>query len=762
MEWRFDGTGTLLAPSANSATAGWRAVHGIEGLSVRDGLLVGHTGDGGKPTLSVTLPDILDADFLHAVEVRIRVSKGSLLWAWFEREPQPPDRTREDYDVDAMVLPLEAGPDMRSYRFTNNAFAFSLGGRFGVRHLQLEPTEAAGAEFAIESVRLVGRREHLRSIATGPGWHQLGQIHRETIVARSPQRVDFEVSLGASPWLDLALGTPDEGGMTFRVAADDGSGRNSVLQRTISQPGEWQEVRVALDDFAGQDITLSLELAADAHGRLGFWGSPVVRHGGFLPAPAEVSVARAALSDGGASQPRGVILIVADTLRRDHLDAYGYERATAPVLARMAEQGALFADAIAQAPWTKPSMPSILSSLYPGTHGVTQYRDLLPRAATTLAEVYRDAGFATWHTASHAWAGTPSGLEQGVEVLHEGPSLTRDPAHPSKTARVYVTRFLEWLERHDDVPFFAFLHFFDPHLPREPYAPYDTMWTSPVANAELAERARRLAAAGVRLPYLQSEDPDDPAVDLLRRAGVDPEAWAAHERAWYDGSIRAMDAEIGRLLEGLEQRGLARSTLVAFLSDHGEEMLEHGFVGHGQTAYGELLNVPLLLWWPGVVPPRALIEETVETIDLMPTLLDLSGLAAVATAQGQSLVPFLAHHAAPSHLGWKSRGAFSEKTRGMRAPDYAAHALVLDGWKLIHHEWSAPGRPEYELFDHRTDPLDQHDVAGEHPEVVERLAATLARRLEQVLTARIRPDVAPAESLSAEQVRRLRALGYLR
>ena len=122
-----------------------------------------------------------------------------------------------------------------------------------------------------------------------------------------------------------------------------------------------------------------------------------------------------------------------------------------------------------------------------------------------------------------------------------------------------------------------------------------------------------------------------------------------------------MDVEIGRLLEGLEARGLADKTLVAFVSDHGEEFLDHGYLGHGHTVYGELLSVPLLLWWPGVGPAGLRIEETVESIDLMPTLLDLSGLATVEGIQGQSLVPFLARPDAPSIFGWVKRGAFSEK-----------------------------------------------------------------------------------------------------
>lgn len=769
IEWRFDGGGTLAVRPESADTFGWQAISGIEGLAAREGLLVGRTSNDEAPTLSAALPDTLKEGFLHAVEVRMRVSEGTRAGVWFGPNFEAaPDRARGDHDVFAMVsVPLEPGTEFQTYRLTNDAQTFPLGAltpratnRFAIRHVQVEPTDAAGAEFAIESIRLITRVEHLRSIASGPGWNALGYIDRETIVSRSPQRVRFEVKLGLRPWLDLAVGTLEDGPVTFTVEVGTAN-HTRLLRRTVTLPGQWERTRLDLSDFAGQRVALRLGLDAEQPGTLGFWGSPVVRHSGALPRRTETSPARAALPDAGTSVPQGVILILADTLRSDHLNAYGHQRPTAPVLARLASEGVLFSDSISQAPWTKPSVPSILSSLYPSTHGVTEYSDLLPSSVVTLAEVYRDAGYATFHTAANAWAGTPSHLEQGVEVLHRGGSLRSD-TQPSMTARGFVTRFLEWLEMHDDVPFFAFLHFFDPHGPREPYPPYDTMWAAPSARGEQEMRWQKLEKAGVHAPYIQNEERSDrvPAVALLQKAEVDPEAFIAHEFAWYDGSIRAMDVEIGRLLEGLEARGLADKTLVAFVSDHGEEFLDHGYLGHGHTAYGELLNIPLLLWWPGVGPAGLRIEETVESIDLMPTLLDLSGLATVEGIQGQSLVPFLARPASPSVFGWVKRGAFSEKTVGGRATEYAS-TLVLDGWKLIQNDEPLNGRSKYELYEHRMDPLDQQDVASEHPEVVERLGKELTLRREQAIASRIPSEDVPAESLSSEQIRRLRSLGYL-
>jgi arylsulfatase A-like enzyme len=225
-----------------------------------------------------------------------------------------------------------------------------------------------------------------------------------------------------------------------------------------------------------------------------------------------------------------------------------------------------------------------------------------------------------------------------------------------------------------------------------------------------------------------------------------------------------MDVEVGRLLERLEELGLAGSTLIAFGSDHGEEFLEHGRPFHGYSTYGEMLNVPLLMWWPGAIAGGVSVDETVQNIDLMPTLLELSRLPVPERAQGQSLLPLLAK-ADPASLGWKARPAFAERALAPAAfereeDEVESWAIVDGGWKLIRNGVRPEGRPEYELFDHRKDPLNLHDVAPEHPDVVKRLAAKLDAWQQQARAARVDPDPKAAMA-SEEELARLRALGYL-
>ena len=250
----------------------------------------------------------------------------------------------------------------------------------------------------------------------------------------------------------------------------------------------------------------------------------------------------------------------------------------------------------------------------------------------------------------------------------------------------------------------------------------------------------------------------------LKKAGLDQDTYVAAQKAWYDASIRAMDVEIFRLVERLEELGLAESTLIAFGSDHGEEFLEHGRPFHGFNTYGEMLNVPLLLWWRGAIPAGVTVDRTVQNIDLMPTLLELSRLSPPERAQGQSLLPLLAS-TDPAALGWMDRPAFAERAVAPVAfkPDekeVESWAIVDDGWKLIKNGVRPEGHPEFELFDHKKDPLNLANVAADHPDTVERLAAKLETWHQEASAARVESDGESAE-VSDEELEKLRALGYV-
>ena len=758
-EWRFDGP---LPEEVDFAdTGGVEAGPGVSGLEIRDGRLVGRTTTD-FPLLRVERAGDLDAqDQVHAIEIRMRASEGANLQVGFSGDEtvEFPALRGAMSGPFAIRTPIVAGDDLQTYTLNPlQTVAAST-----VRHLVVRPTDVEGADFEIESLRVVFRKEHLANIPSGVGWQGLDEVYLESLVSRAPESLSFDVSLGARPWLDLTLGTIDNLPVTFRVDASrlDGADRTRLLAQTLTTAERWERRRLDLAAYAGETLRISLSLAADADGAIGLWGSPVVRHDGARPAPAAQEPPASSAGSLGV-RPRGVILIQVDTLRRDHLDVYGYERETAPVLSRLAAEGATFRRATAQATWTKVSTPSTLTSLYPLSHGVRDFADRLPAGAETLAEQYRVAGYATLAYSSVPFTGQFSNMHQGFEELHESSSV--DSSDTSKTAREYVDRLSEWLGTHRDVPFFVFLHVFDPHDPFEPREPYATMWADPAHKAEHEEQLEAVREH-IENPVLrQFGMPDRRA---LEAAEIDPDAYVDYDQDWYDGSIRGMDVELGRLVERLRTLGLDDDTLIVFMSDHGEEFLEHGRMFHGQTVYNELTQVPLVMRWPGAIPSGVVVDENVQLIDIMPTLLDLSGLPHPEGLQGRSLLPFIAPADDTSVASWVTRPAFSEKALTTGDPalplaDTESYAVIDDDWLLIHNRARDDDTPEFELYDMTTDPLNLTNVAEGQTEVVERLAREIDRWHRIAEQARLPDDAEATAGLSQEQLERLRSLGYIR
>ena len=752
-EWRFDGPiGEADAPLR--ATFGWDG-RGVRGLSVKEGRLEG-VATTGNPLLRVERKPVADdRDLVHEVQVRLRVSAGTQLAVEF-RDGEKVDLDKEAKDapdpIEALTSPLVPGSAARTY---------AIRPRWGIpassiRHVLLRPSNVKDARFEVESVRIVLRREHLAEIPSGVSWQGLSEIYRESITMRSAESALLRVPVPSRPRLELGLGTLEEGPLTFRVAvraSRESSAKDEVvvLERTVTTPHHWEQVAVDLSRFAGREVGLSLSLASDSPGRLGLWGSPAVRSLGAMP-PAVGS------GRGSAKRPQGVIVVWTDTMRRDHLGVYGYARPTSPVIDQLAAEGTLFKDAVVQATWTKVSTPSLLSSLYPTSHGVADFSDRLPSSATTLAEVFRQAGYATTCYSSVIFVGKFTNLHQGFEELHEQTSLPDQ--NNSKTSRDYVDRLLPWLEAHREVPFFVLLHITDPHDPYKPRPPYDTLFADP---ARASEHTRQEKEVEKFISDPMSRRFMIPTREELVSAKIDPEGFVGYNRDLYDGSIRGMDAEIGRLKQRLSDLGLRDKTLMVFTGDHGEEFLEHGRTFHGQTTYGELGNVPLILWGAGV-PKGAVVEDTVRDIDLYPTLLEMSGLAIPREAQGRSLVPLLgrsptdAKHDEPAI----TEKAETHEVGGAPPPrDTESVAIVWGGFKLIHNLKRPRGGPEFELFDHGKDPLDRTDLAAKHPEIVDRLAKELAAWRKMAEAARLKPDTEAAASLKSEDLERLRALGYI-
>jgi arylsulfatase len=755
--WNFAETG-------DDATLGWRAGLGVADLRVVDGKLTGRaTGD--FPIIYVARPESVDtADSFHSLQVRASASDGAEIRAHFANSEEPD--LSELQGVTAFRWAMEArvdGDEIQSVTLSS-PLPTPLA---NVKTILLRPADAVGSTFEIESIRMVSNREHLSSIPSGIGWHGLDEVYRETLVSRSPEIFTVNVDVPANAWLDLHLGTVEDAPVTFVITDVTNGAETPILKRTVTTKDAWELASTNLKGITGSR-RLRFSLDVDGDRMLGYWGSPAVRVRGARPAAPD---SEAAAAVGTPTPPQGVILIMLDTLRKDHMSLYGYERKTTPNLARMASDGVLFLDNISQATWTKVATPSIMTSLYPLSHGVHDLPDMLPAAAETLAEVYRAGGYATASFAANAFTGRATNLHQGFEEVHEAGSLNLGGI--SKTARPVVDGAVDWLERHQDSPFFMYLHLYDPHSDFEPRAPYNTLWADAVGK-EIHQEQRQKALDYAKDRGETRQFNELPKAEDLEATGTDVEEWMAYEKAWYDGSILGMDAELSRLLERLRSLGIAEDTLIAVVGDHGEELHDHGKMGHGLQAYGEIANVTMMLYWPGSIPAGVKVEETTRSIDLMPTLLNLSGLQVPEGAQGRSTLPLIAGYvkggsgdealATAAELGWETRPAVTEKPMRAQTDEYKernedeAYALVFEGWKLIHNVQTT-SKPEFELFDHRTDPLDGTNVADSNPDIVEKLKTELAYWRREVTDAALPED--SSEGMSSAELEKLRSLGYI-
>ena len=427
-------------------------------------------------------------------------------------------------------------------------------------------------------------------------------------------------------------------------------------------------------------------------------------------------------ASGGPSLPN-VILITVDTFRPDHLGHYGYARDTSPHLDALSREGVFFRQAFSSSGWTTPGLISILTSLYAPTHGVDIRGRSLDPEIITLPEVLIRAGYRAPDI--FFLTDIPNFSNLGLQ-----PYARRDELIPQGDEI-----FFHWLEEEAgrDSPFFLYYHYRDLHLPYDPGEPYESMFL-PQAFAsrfDLLSVLKRFLAAE-KMAVVKAH------IHLTRgvmdfNAGDRP--WV---RALYDAEIRRLDEEFfGRLRQSLERTGLLGNTLVVISADHGEELLDRDLIGHVSTfkegrLYDEIVRIPLIFWYPGQLPGGRVIEEPVQCIDLMPTILDILGLPGPEEMQGQSLLPLI-----QERQGWVQKPLFFETSGAGYTADEEQYsqrfrALRTERWKLI---YSSPDE-SHALYDLTRDPQEREDVITLYPQI----ADSLRQRLnEWVLLSQQRP-----------------------
>ena len=431
----------------------------------------------------------------------------------------------------------------------------------------------------------------------------------------------------------------------------------------------------------------------------------------WTPLPPAALTATAQPVEGAASPPpQNIILIMVDSLRSDHVSSYGYSRNTTPYLdAFVTSAGVRFEHVISTSPWTCPSVAAMFTGRTPTSLNSTfkTMNYALPRSAKTLAEYLREVGYYTTGYASTFCVQSKRGFSQGFD--HYDDTLSTRPSNNKALASEVNERAMKWLQEQylpkikEKKPLFLFLYYFDPHVWYDPPPPYDMLY-DPEYTGPLTPEVYGVAQ------------------DVVEGRIVPTERDIEHVQALYDGEVSYWDAQLGQMLIFLQENHLLDNALIIVTSDHGEMFGEHGKWMHGNSLYQEVLRVPLVMRYTGVIPAGEVVTAPVQNFDLFPTILEWVGLPipeelgsislrdislGVPRDEGRPLYSEIDAINDPSHpLNWN-------------APKVSLHSIQEGEWKLIHHLGNPADDELYQLAPSSI--YEGQNTLADHPDISQHL-----------------------------------------
>ncbi|HTG32270.1 MAG TPA: sulfatase [Thermoanaerobaculia bacterium] len=616
--------------------------------------------------------------------------------------------------------------------------------REGENHLTLRyawtrsPWEESGGEYGGENGGENSDRRHL-----GVAWDLLRfetGVDEQSRVRAAGDRLALPFGRRLDTFLRLPAGAVlamddlrSRGGPSgeLRVTLQPEGGAERELARLRPDEGP---VAVELGDAGTEPARISLTAVSREPGEAAGSGLVLRRPAIAAPRPetgpsrtaatAATAAKTAPASFQTARRPRNVIVYLVDALRADHLGCYGYARPVSPRIDNFARGAVLFRHTVAQSSWTRPAATTILTGLLPRTHGVNGRRDVLAGQAVTLAERLRERGYHTAGLVTNGNVARSYGLGQGFETYQLLP-------RKHSAATDVNAEAADWLRTRwkGDAPFFLYLHTVEPHAPYAPPLPFRQRFAPGVRDEGL-----------IRMNFLHRvEEGKIAATPEVLRNFMD----------LYDAEIAANDAAFGELLDLLGQRGLLEDTVIVFVSDHGEEFLEHGGWEHGRTLHQEMLDVPLIVRVPGMGSGR-IVQRQAQQMDVAPTILDLLNLPVPPDMDGRSLARWISGDGPPGDDPAESMAFSWLDQHGLRAA-----AVTTPGWRLIEDRLPVPGRA---LYDRQADPGEHRNLAAKQAVragyLRARLRAEERLRQRQLRAGKTNPD--------SELQKQLEALGYLR
>ena len=551
---------------------------------------------------------------------------------------------------------IRAGENAIMLRATKTAQVRGKARSFAMDWLRFEPSSAESAA--------VPRRVAVEDVS-------VGSVDRRAIVLAPGAQVDWFVEVPTDGTLVFGSGldAQSSGVLVLQIDSDGAAGSTQRLDARAA----WSDQQVSLKQPTGKIARVRFRNEGTADVALS--DARIVRRTG-----------EALVIDEPA---RNVVVLLIDTLRASKLQAYYPKtRVKTPTVDTFASEGTLFERSQSPENWTKPSVASVLTSLHPATHNTKQDASKLPKSALMLSEVYQKAGFQTASFIANGYVSNAFGFDQGWDHYTNYIREARNT-----TASNVFGEAEGWIEKNKDGRFFVYIQTIDPHVPYDPPAKFLEMYDSLPYNGQVQNRRTHL---------------------MLDDAKKNPKKYAftkrdkEHIEALHDGEISYHDEYFGKFLTKLRELGLDENTLIVVTSDHGEEFQEHGSWGHGHSVYQELLGVPLMFRWPGVIPANTRIGPVVSTLDIGPTVLEATGVPIPDQFEGRSLLGFM-------------RGDWPQGPY-VAFSDFLDHRRVIRGgdWKMI-----IRGNLSQVIFDLEHDYWEQKELDGSNHPIAQRYLRTL-------------------------------------
>ena len=426
-----------------------------------------------------------------------------------------------------------------------------------------------------------------------------------------------------------------------------------------------------------------------------------------------------------------LIVICIDTLRADHLSCYGYNRKISPNIDKLARSGIKFNQAYSQAPWTLPSISSILTSLYPSVHGAYGvYRKLSPNVIT-LAEILKENGFSTSGVVSHIFLDPKYGLNQGFDDYYAVSKRSKETVTSDKVTELA----LKWLSKNHKNRFFLFLHYFDPHYD---YIEHDEFKYISDYNGRIK--------SGMDIWEIRKM--------LNELTGNDIE----YLKALYDGEIAYTDKFIGILLDSLKKYEITDKTVIVLVADHGEQFMDHGWIGHTKALYNELINVPLIIKVPNFGGNK-IVSTPVELVDIVPTVLKLLNVKYdSAKFQGDSLMPLIEGRI----KDYRKNRIFSDvrfedhEDRKYDTEFAFKRSVISESKKFIYDYKNGSS----ELYDLKDDPKEKRNIINIKPEDGTHLKTLIEKIVKENTHFSEKGNF--SQVLTEDEKEKLKSLGYIK